>query len=120
MRKRTPMQKVFSSMDTMSWDDLRILLAVHRGGSLLAAGKLLGLSTSTTGRRLDALEAAAGYRLVSRSQMGTQVEPRAMRLIRLSEEFEHGLGAERRDGRADIVAIKVSVPDGWCKKLHKL
>ena len=60
-------------MDTLSWDDLRILLAVHRAGSLLAAGKMLGLSTSTTGRRIDALEAAAGCRLISRGQSGAQL-----------------------------------------------
>jgi DNA-binding transcriptional LysR family regulator len=106
------MQKLFPSMDTLSWDDLRILLAVHRTGSLLAAGKSLGLSTSTTGRRLDALEAAAGCRLVSRSQGGTQLEPGALRLVRLAEELEHGLNAERRDRGDSRGAIKVSVPDG--------
>lgn len=99
-------------MDTISWDDLRILLAVHRGGSLLAAGRALGLSTSTTGRRLDALEAAAGGQLVSRSQAGTQLEPRALRLVRLAEDLEHGLNAEQRDRGAGGGTLKVSVPDG--------
>jgi len=99
-------------MDTLSWDDLRILLAVHRAGSLLNAGKSLGLSTSTTGRRLDALEAAAGCRLVRRSQAGTQLEPGAMRLVRLAEDLEHGLNAERRDRGNSRGTIKVSVPDG--------
>lgn len=99
-------------MEMLSWDDLRILLAVHRAGSLLIAGKTLGLSTSTTGRRLDALEAAAGCRLVSRSQAGTQLEPCAMRLVRLAEDMEHGLNAERRDWGDSRGTIKVSVPDG--------
>ena len=104
-------------MDMLSWDDLRILLAVHRTGSLLAAGKSLGLSTSTTGRRLDALEAAAGCRLVSRSQGGTQLEPSALRLVRLAEDLEHGLHAERRD-RGDLRGtIKVSVPDGAVREV---
>lgn len=99
-------------MDTLSWDDLRILLAVHRAGSLLAASKSLGLSTSTTGRRLDALEAAAGCRLVSRGQGGTQLETCAMALVRLAEDMEHGLHAERRDRGGGRGTIKVSVPDG--------
>lgn len=99
-------------MDTLAWDDLRILLAVHRSGSLLAAGKSLGLSTSTTGRRLDALEAAAGVQLVSRSQAGTRLAPVALRLVRLAEDLEHGLHAERRDRAGAGGTIKVSVPDG--------
>src|SRR5262249_51375465 len=102
----------FSSMDIHSWDDLRVLLAVHRAGSLLAAGKALRLSTATTGRRLDALEAAVGYRLVNRSRAGTSLEPAALRLVRLAEELEHGLAAERRDRRSAGGTVKVSVPDG--------
>jgi DNA-binding transcriptional LysR family regulator len=113
------MQKLFPSMDTLSWDDLRILLAVHRTGSLLTAGKALGLSTSTTGRRLDALEAAAGCRLVSRSQAGTQLEPSAMPLVRLAEDLEHGLHAERRDRGDSRGTIKVSVPDGLVPEVTK-
>ncbi|HEY4222156.1 MAG TPA: LysR family transcriptional regulator, partial [Myxococcota bacterium] len=47
----------------VSWDDLRVLLAVQREKSLLAAGRSLGVSTSTVARRLDALEDALGKRL---------------------------------------------------------
>jgi DNA-binding transcriptional LysR family regulator len=110
-------QKLFPLMDTLSWDDLRILLAVHRAGSLFAASKVLGLSTSTTGRRLDALEAAAGRQLVSRSQAGTQLEPGALRLVRLAEEMEHGLHAERRDQGESRSTVKVSVPDGAVREV---
>jgi len=107
-------------MDSLSWDDLRILLAVHRAGSLLAASKFLRMSTSTTGRRLDALEAAAGCQLVSRGQYGTQLEPCAMPLVRLAEDLEHGLNAERRDRGGDRVTIKVSVPDGAVQEIAKV
>lgn len=99
-------------MDTISWDDLRVLLAVHRAGSLLAAGRLLGLSTSTTSRRLDLLESALGVRLVSRSRAGTALEPAALRLVRLAEEMEHGLEAERRDRKLHGGTVRVSVPTG--------
>lgn len=98
-------------MDINSWDDLRVLLAVQRAGSLLGAGKALGLSTATTGRRLDALEAAVGQRLVNRGRTGTTLEPAALRLVRLAEDLEHGLAAERRD-RRPAGTLKVSVPDG--------
>jgi len=101
-------------MENMSWDDLRVLLAVHREGSLLAAGRSLGLSTSTTGRRLDALEAALDEKLVQRTQSGTVLEPAALRLVRLAEELAHGLDARQRDQRT-ISALRVSVPDGMAR-----
>jgi len=49
---------------TDDWDDLRYLLAARRAGSLLHAGRALGVATSTVGRRLDALERRVGTRLV--------------------------------------------------------
>jgi hypothetical protein len=54
-------------------------------GSLLVASRSLGMSTSTAGRRLDALATAAGCRLVHRSQAGTYLAPAAMHLVRLAE-----------------------------------
>lgn len=99
-------------MQNPSWDDLRVLLAVHRERSFLAAGKRLGLSTSTASRRIDALEAALGRKLVKRSAGGTELEPEALRLVRLAEELEYGLDVERRDADAMAGSVKVSVPEG--------
>lgn len=99
-------------METLSWDDLRILLAVHRSGSLLAAGKALGTSTSTAARRLDALEAAAGRQLVYRSQAGAELNSDALQLVRLAERLEHGLKALVRDQTMFAGTLRVSVPDG--------
>lgn len=99
-------------METHSWDDLRVLLAVHRERSFLAAGKVLGLSTSTTSRRIDALEAALGRKLVKRDRSGTELEPEALRLVRLAEELEYGLDVERRDTQSMAGTVKVSVPEG--------
>ena len=44
------------------WDDLRVLLAVHRGKSFLAAGKALGIATST-------VASPKGYRFVTLSEL---------------------------------------------------
>jgi len=105
-------------MENLSWDDLRVLLAVHREGSLLAAGRSLGLSTSTTGRRLEALEVALGEKLVHRAQSGTVLEPAALRLVRLAEELAHGLDARQRDQRT-VSTLRVSVPDGMARAAAK-
>lgn len=106
-------------METLSWDDLRILLAVHRAGSFLGAGKVLGLSTSTTARRLDALEASVGHRLVHRSQSGTELNPHALGMVQLAQALEHGLDALRRDQAQMAGTLKVSVPDGMAPMLAR-
>ncbi len=82
------------------FDDLRLLLVLSRQGSFLAAGRLLGLSTSTVARRLAALETAVGRALVVRSSSGTALEPDAAGLVALAEQMELGLEALRRDDPA--------------------
>src|ERR1700738_2836234 len=44
----------------IDWDNARVFLAVARHGSLRAAGRALGLSQPTIGRRLAAFEATFG------------------------------------------------------------
>ena len=40
----------------LRWDDVRVLLALIRSGSLKRAAVALGVNISTVSRRLDALE----------------------------------------------------------------
>lgn len=98
-----------------SWDDLRVLLAVHRHGSLLAAGEALGVSTSTAARRIESLERSLGRVLVLRSSGGTRVEPDALGLIALAEDLELGLQALQRDERQGVVSgtLRVSMGEGF-------
>src|SRR5215218_11480989 len=44
----------------LDWNDARIFLAVARHGSLRAAGRALGISQPTVGRRIVAFEAVFG------------------------------------------------------------
>ncbi len=99
------------------WDDLRVLLAVHRHRSFLAAGRALGVSTSTAARRIEALEAALGRRLVHRSSAGTLVESDALELVSLAEQIELGLRALRRDEgeRALAGTVRVSMGEGFVR-----
>jgi DNA-binding transcriptional LysR family regulator len=51
-------------MDTLDWNDLQSFLAIAETGSLSAAARRLGLTQPTLGRRLKAMEAKAGARLL--------------------------------------------------------
>src|SRR5215831_11587649 len=101
----------FSDMKTKepSWDDLRILLAVHRDKSFLAAGKTLGVAASTVARRVEAIERGLGRILVHRANDGTRLDPDALRLVALAEELELGLASLVRDGRDVEVSGTVRV-----------
>ncbi len=57
-------------MNNLRWDDLKILLAIGRQGSLTAAAQLLGIDQSTAGRRLSTLESELGTVLFVRSKTG--------------------------------------------------
>lgn len=75
-------------MQNLRWDDLRVLLALHRRGSLHAAAHDLSVNVSTVGRRLDALEAAVGLHLFDRTPGGTQPTQAADELLPHAEAME--------------------------------
>ena len=57
-------------MSGFDWDDLRVFLAVLRGGSIRAAAGRLGIAQSTVSRRIDGLESQLGTRLFHRMPRG--------------------------------------------------
>jgi DNA-binding transcriptional LysR family regulator len=79
---------------SLGWDDLKVLLAVARSGSLNGAATLLGVDQATASRRLAALEASLGTILFARGRSGLtptgagelaiqraiEIETRALRL----------------------------------------
>lgn len=103
--------------ESLSWDDFRYLLAVHRDKSFLAAGKALGVAPSTVARRIEALERTVGRPLVQRGNDGTRLEPDALQLVALGEEFELGLASLRRDARAEEIAgtVRLSMSEGFIR-----
>lgn len=104
---------------TPSWDDLRMLLAVHRDKSFLAAGKTLGVAPSTVARRIEALEATLGRSLVHRANDGARLDPDALRLVALAEQVELGLGTLARDGHQQSVSgtVRISLSEGFVRPL---
>lgn len=82
----------------MNWDDIRIFLAVARHGSLRAAGRALGLSQPTVGRRLAAFEQTfGGPTLFERLPDGLRLNPAGEALVAAAERLESAaLALERR------------------------
>ena len=80
----------------MQWDDVRVFLAVIRGGTVSAAAHTLGVSRSTVNRRLDALESWAGIVLFDRGPGGLAPTEAALQLRPIAYRMEEeALGAER-------------------------
>lgn len=101
----------------LPWDDLRLLLEVHRRGSFFGAASALGVSTSTVARRIEALERSIGHAVVHRTSQGVWLENDALELIGVAERFEQSLEALRRDeaakGKSYAGVVRVSAPDGF-------
>ena len=88
----------------LDWDDVRFFLSVTRLGNLSAAAKELHVSQPTVGRRLAALDAALGVRLLDRTPdgyvltvAGRDVRERAERLESEAHSLERIVGG--RDTR---------------------
>lgn len=75
------------------WNDLRCFLAVAKGGSTLAAGRVLRISQTTVARRISALEDALGIRLFDRRQAGYALTPAGQALLPRAEQVERAASA---------------------------
>ncbi len=98
----------------MNWDDIRIFLAVARHGSLRAAGRALGLSQPTVGRRLATFEETfGGPALFDRLPDGLRLNAAGEALVAAAERLETAaLALERRRAAASPTlngTVRVSV-----------
>jgi DNA-binding transcriptional LysR family regulator len=100
----------------LEWNDLMVVLAICRAGSLSGAARLLGNNHSTVFRRINAIEQKTGVRFFERLPDGytmTEAGQTAMRYAERIESEVHALGREvlgqdmRLQGR-----IRVSAPEG--------
>lgn len=68
--------------EPLSWDDLRLFLAVARFGSFKAVGEQMRLAHTTVGRRVSAIERRIGARLLARHSKGMHLTQRGRELAR--------------------------------------
>lgn len=57
-------------MQLMDWEAVKSFVLVAREGSLVRAGKRLGVNSTTIGRRIEGLETTLGLRLIQRTKRG--------------------------------------------------
>lgn len=80
----------------MEWSDLKIFLAVARGGTLGAAARDLGQTQPTMGRRIRTLEEALGTTLFQRTSEGFVLTDEGAAVLAHAERIEaEVLGIER-------------------------
>ncbi len=99
----------------MDWNDLRYFHAVARAGTLVGAARELGVEHSTVGRRVAALEAELGVRLVIRGPAGLTLTEAGNEILNNVEAIAEQVSTiERRvaggDTRVEGV-VRLTVPE---------
>jgi len=97
----------------LDWDDLRIFAELARAGSLSAAARRLKLDHSTVSRRLDALEAALGLKLLDRLPQGTHLTAEGERIAEAAGRMEEQAFLVQRlaqDGAPLSGLVRISGP----------
>ncbi len=78
-----------SAIHAMTWDDLRVALAVGRAGSLARASEALSVDPATVSRRINALEQALGSILFTRTKAGMVPTDAGVAMLSRAAEIEH-------------------------------
>jgi DNA-binding transcriptional LysR family regulator len=101
----------------MDWDLARIFLAVARSGQMLGAAKKLSLDHTTVSRRISALEASIGAKLVERHTQGCSLTPAGEHFLVAAERIESEmLRIQAQVSGSDVAisgTVRVGAPDGF-------
>jgi len=79
-----------------NWDNLQIILAVQRCGSIGKAARSMNLNYSTVHRRLSAYEETLGVKLFERSATGQVCTPAGLRICDVAARMEEELSEAER------------------------
>lgn len=97
----------FANMNrSLQWDDLRVVLAIVRAGSLSGAARGLGVSHATVFRRLQTVEERLGVRLFERGRSGYTATAAGEALAVTAEDMEtRVLDVERQVAGRDLQPV---------------
>ncbi|MFJ1299043.1 LysR family transcriptional regulator [Pseudomonadota bacterium AL_CKDN230030165-1A_HGKHYDSX7] len=100
--------------------DIRFLLTIQAGGSLLAAARALGVTPSAVSQRLQQLEARVGARLVDRSARRLRFTDEGALLCRRGEALVHQLDELMQEVQASqaglLGRLSVCAPLGFGRR----
>ncbi|USI71833.1 LysR family transcriptional regulator [Sphingomonas morindae] len=100
----------------MNWDDMRVFLALARGGTLAAAARRCNQDATTVARRLQRLEAALALTLFEHGPAGQTLTEAGQRLLASAEAMEAGaraVQAQAEAGAGLAGLLRVSVSEGF-------
>ncbi len=104
-----------SSTAALSWDDLRITLAIAEHGTISSAASALLVSHPTLSRRLQVIERRLGTRLFERTPSSLRLTPAGEEVRQLALRLRDDIAAlERRIGGRDTSvagSVRLTAPD---------
>ena len=107
----------FPITSPLDWDDARMFLAVARAGQMLGAARALDVNQATLSRRMAALEAALGAKLLARRTHGSELTDAGAALLETLERVETEMIAvqSRLQGAEAAAAgvVRIGAPDGF-------
>ena len=108
-------------MQQITWDDLRIVLAVADAGSVNAAATNLGVNHATILRRVSRFEAAHGIAIFIRSARGYSVAPGSRAILDAIRDVERSIEAVDRtlagSGTPLSGTIQITSTDTLCQSI---
>lgn len=111
-------------MSEPEWSDFKVLVALHQGGSVAGAARILGVDHSTVSRRLVALETAIGTCLIVRNSREFSWTTAGKTMLAAAEAIKPLVENATRDVRGQIqganCAVRVSVPPGFSSFMSRL
>ena len=84
-------------MQAMNWDDLKVVLALSRAGTLAGAARMLHVDATTVGRRIAAIEESYRARLFDRLSNGYSPTDVGHRAIARAEIVENEMQSLRNE-----------------------
>lgn len=97
----------------LSPDDLLTFLAVARAGRYTSAASLLGVNHTTVARRIEALEAALGGRVLARGASGWVLTPLGEQALVAAEGVEQALRGLDPESATLTGVVRMSSTDGF-------
>lgn len=100
----------------MDWNDIRLLIEIHRAGSFSGAAAAMGVHQATVSRRLTLLEDAAGARIFKRTPFGAELTDVGGALLQMALRIDDGVEqfkvALQTTGHQPLRSVTVRASEG--------